>query len=456
MIKLSILASATLFALGLSSMAAASGRPDLVSKDLQRGKQYVAGQMMIQYRSFATVADKTRVQKILGANLAESLGKKGSKLNFKGDLDLVKFTPGTSMQSKLDLIKSDPSVDYAEPNWIVETLATSNDPYYTDGSLWGMYGASTTPANQYGSAAGTAWAAPAGADCSSVVVGIIDQGMMVNHPDLVGNAYKNPGDSTFNGRDDDGNGLIDDVYGWDFANNDSSVFDGSNDFHGTHVAGTIGATGGNSIGVAGVCWKVKLMNAKFLSPRGTSANAVKSVDYFTKLKLKGVPVVATNNSWGGGGFSQSLQDAIERANAADILFIAAAGNDGYDNDQWGPSYPSGYPNSNIIAVAALNPDGALASYSQWGLTSVDIGAPGTQVMSTFPQYVKGKVVPTYSYLSGTSMATPHVTGAAALYKARHPSATAAEIKAAILNSATPTPSLEGKVVTGGRLNITGF
>jgi subtilisin family serine protease len=453
MLRMSILATATILALGASSAADAGGRPDLVSKDLQRGKQYAAGQMIIQYRSHATENDKQRVQKALGGNRAEVLGAKGGRLNLRGDLELVQFAAGTSMQSKLDAILNDPAVDYAEPNWLVRHMANSNDTYYTNGSLWGMYGSATTPANQYGSGAGTTWTK--GADCSSVVVGIIDEGYMYTHPDLAANAYKNPGETAGNGRDDDGNGLVDDVYGWDFANNDNTVFDGAGDDHGTHVAGTIGGVGNNGAGVAGVCWNVKLMNAKFLGNRGgTTANAIKAVDYFTGLKNKGVNVVATNNSWGGGGFSQGLADAIERSNTAGILFIAAAGNDGTDNDATA-SYPSGYASSNIIAVAALQSNGALASYSQYGATTVDIGAPGSAVMSTVPVSSKGKVVAGYSSYSGTSMATPHVAGAAALYKARNPGASAAQIKAALLNG-TPTPSLQGKVATGDRLDISAW
>jgi subtilisin family serine protease len=409
--------------------------------------------MIIQYRSHATENDKQRVQKALGGNRAEVLGAKGGRLNLRGDLELVQFAAGTSMQSKLDAILNDPAVDYAEPNWLVRHMANSNDTYYTNGSLWGMYGSATTPANQYGSGAGTTWTK--GADCSSVVVGIIDEGYMYTHPDLAANAYKNPDETAGNGRDDDGNGLVDDVYGWDFANNDNTVFDGAGDDHGTHVAGTIGGVGNNGAGVAGVCWNVKLMNAKFLGNRGgTTANAIKAVDYFTGLKNKGVNVVATNNSWGGGGFSQGLADAIERSNTAGILFIAAAGNSGQDNDAT-PAYPSGYSNSNIIAVAALQSDGGLASYSQYGATTVDIGAPGSAVMSTVPVSSKGKVVAGYSSYSGTSMATPHVAGAAALYKARNPGASAAQIKAALLNG-TPTPSLQGKVATGDRLDISAW
>ena len=227
---------------------------------------------------------------------------------------------------------------------------------------------------------------------------------------------------------------------------------------GVDVAGTIGGVGGNGVGVAGVCWNVKLMGAKFLGSRGgTTANAIKSVDYFTNLKIKGVPVVATNNSWGGGGFSQALQDAISRANAADILFIAAAGNSGANNDATA-AYPSGYNVANVIAVAALQSDGALASYSQYGATTVDLGAPGSAIQSTLPIAGKGKnasVTSGYGSYSGTSMATPHVTGAAALYKAINPGATAAQIKAALLNG-TPTPSLQGKTLTGDRLDVSGF
>jgi subtilisin family serine protease len=204
---------------------------------------------------------------------------------------------------------------------------------------------------------------------------------------------------------------------------------------------------------------VKLLNAKFLGNRGgTTANAIKAVDYFTGLKTRKtnpVNIVATNNSWGGGGFSQGLQDAIGRADAAGILFIAAAGNSTY-NCETSNCYPAEYPNANVIAVASITSTGAISSFSNYGATTVDLGAPGSSILSTVPVSSKGKIVSGYASYSGTSMATPHVTGAAALYAATHSGASASAIKGAILDSVTPTASLNGKTLTGGRLNVSGF
>lgn len=347
-------------------------------------------------------------------------------------------------------------VEYAEPNYVYKHHATSNDTYYTNGSLWGMYGSSTSPANQYGTNASAQWAGGS-VGSNSVYIGIIDEGYMYSHDDLAANAGTNPGEVAGNRVDDDGNGLVDDVYGFDFANNDASVFDGASDDHGTHVAGTIGASGGNRKGVAGVVWNVKLLNAKFLGSRGgTTANAIKAVDYFTDLKLRqGLNIVATNNSWGGGGFSQALYDAIVRANSAGILFVAAAGNASSNNDATA-SYPANYNVANVISVASITNTGGLSSFSNYGATQVDLGAPGSGIWSTVPVSSKGKVVASYASYNGTSMATPHVSGAVALYASKHPGSTAAQIKSAILSSVTPTSSLSGKTVTSGRLNVTSY
>lgn len=427
----------------------------LKSASLVGGHEVVPNEMLVKFKAGTTATKKDElIAKLSGKVKEKILTKIMEKQGDKDGIELLTI-PG-SVADAILAAKGFSEVEYAEPNYIYKHNATSNDTYYANGSLWGMYGDGSSPANQYGSQAAEAWAAGK-TGLPTVYVGIIDEGYMYTHEDLSANAGKNPGEIAGNGVDDDGNGLVDDVYGWDFDGKNNTVFDGVNDDHGTHVAGTIGGVGGNGKGVAGVCWNVKLLDAKFIGNRGgTTANAVKAVDYFTDLKIRhGLNIVATNNSWGGGGFSQALKDAIDRANTAGILFIAAAGNNGTNNDAT-PSYPSGYPNANVIAVAAITNAGSLASFSQYGATTVDIGAPGQGIYSTVPVKSGKNVTSGYASYNGTSMATPHVTGAAALFASTHPGATAAQIKAAILNSAVGTASLSGKCTTGGRLNVSGF
>jgi subtilisin family serine protease len=270
-----------------------------------------------------------------------------------------------------------------------------------------------------------------------VLVGVIDEGIDLNHPDLAPNIWTNPFDP-LDGVDNDTNGYVDDIHGWDFFQDNNSIYDGSptdsaTDDHGTHVSGTIGAGGNNGIGVAGVNWNVGIIAAKFLGPfGGTTADAVEAVDYITDLKTRhGLNIVATNNSWGGGGYSQALHDAIIRAAKAGILFVAAAGNSGINNDSV-PHYPSSYstiegtPGESgagydaVIAVASITSSGTKSSFSNYGRRRVDLGAPGSGVWSTTPNN-------SYTSLSGTSMATPHVTGAAALYKSLAPGASASAV-----------------------------
>ncbi len=298
------------------------------------GDPFVSNEILVKFKAGASEDAKNKAFARIGGKVSERILTKAMK-HFGDNEGVYLVITSLNALEAISKVKG-LEIEFAEPNYIYTHDATSNDTYYTNGSLWGMYGSTTSPTNQYGSQAGAAWTA-GHTGSSSVYVGIIDEGAMWNHEDLSGN-FGNPNETPGNGIDDDGNGYVDDTYGWDFVNNNNSTFDGVDDDHGTHVAGTIGAVGGNSVGVAGVNWSVKMISAKFLGTNGgTTANAIKAVDYITGLKTltngKALTnLVATNNSWGGGGFSQALKDAIDRANAEDILFIAAAGNSSSNND----------------------------------------------------------------------------------------------------------------------------
>jgi len=367
--------------------------------------------------------------------------------------------PTPTVDEALAILGKNPAVLQAEPNYKLERLALADDPYYLQGQLWAMHGDSllnNSPLSPFGTMADKAWDA-GHVGSKSVFIGLIDQGYETSHPELIDAVGVNPGEIPSDGIDNDHNGYVDDVQGWDFFYNDNTLFHGLEDIHGTHVAGTIGARGGNAQGVAGINWNVSFLSAKFLGPQGGyTADAVKAVDYLTDLKIRHhLNLVATNNSWGGGGYSPALHAAIIRAANAGILFITDAGNDNEDNDAHG-HFPADYSSlvgtatqppaayENVIAVAATNARGERSGYSNYGRLSVDLGAPGDNILSTTPYG-------SYSYGTGTSMATAHVTGAAALYASVYPAATAPQIRQALLGSVTPEPTL-AYTVSRGRLN----
>lgn len=354
----------------------------------------------------------------------------------------VRIPAGINVETAKQKMKADANVKYIEPNYIVKATQqnTPNDPRF--GELWGMH--NTGQLNGTPDAdidAPEAWAVATGSD--KVIVAVIDTGVDYTHPDLKNNMWVNPDEIPGNGIDDDGNGIIDDVYGIK-ASFGAVTGDPMDDIdHGTHCAGTIGASGNNNEGVAGVNWKVKIMALKFLGPfGGSTADAITCIDYAVE---KGA--LLSNNSWGGGGFSQALYDTIARARDKGHLFIAAAGNDSSDNDVI-PNYPSNYDLDNIIAVAATDNKDELAWFSNWGVTTVDIAAPGQDILSTLPVSMGS-----YGLMSGTSMATPHVTGAAALIMSVNSSLSYSAVASAILNNGDSIAAADGKTVTGRRLNI---
>lgn len=307
-----------------------------------------------------------------------------------------------------------------------------NDPSF--GSLWAM--GSPLP-GVGGIDAVRAWTITTGS--ASTTIAVIDTGVDRAHPELQGNIWTNPGEIPGNGIDDDGNGYIDDVHGWNFAGDTAETTDMHG--HGTHVAGTIAALGNNGLGVVGVCWRASIMPVKFLSDSGIgyTSDAVAAVSYATSMGAK-----ISNNSWGGGGYSQALYDAIHSAGLAGSLFVAAAGNAMSDNDLT-PRYPAGYNLENIVAVAATDRVDRLSYFSNFGASTVDLGAPGSSIFSLRPG---GQ----YASMSGTSMAAPHVTGAAGLLLSHNPSLTTPQIKSLILFGVDTFASLGGSVKSQGRLN----
>ncbi|MEG4280502.1 S8 family serine peptidase [Microcoleus sp. MON1_C1] len=372
---------------------------------------------------------------------------------------VVKIAANTDLQQVKANLAQDPRVEAVELNYTLSLDQFSNifnfsqllndisidetpsDPRLNQ--LWGL--------NNTGQSSGTfdadidapeAWDLQKGS--TNVVVAVIDTGVDYNHQDLAANIWRNTGEIAGDGIDNDGNGYKDDVRGYNFVNDNNDPTD--IDSHGTHVAGTIGAVGNNNIGVVGVSQNVSIMplmvfqknaEGKLGVPIGTLA---KAINYAIK---KGAKVI--NASLGGSSFDQLTKDAIDDANKKGVLYVASAGNDGKNNDNEA-RYPSGYDLPNIIAVANTTRNDGLASNSHYGKTSVDLGAPGSDILSTIPGNQ-------YAFYSGTSMAAPHVAGAAALLLAQNPNLSVTQLKDILMNTTDPLTALNGKTVSGGRLNI---
>lgn len=425
--RLVLLSALALVATLPAASGAAAAPPGSAATDQFPGRaivQFAPGTSLKEGRSVAAATDATVLREI-----PRTWVKDGSRT-------VVVTSATQDSEALVAALRADPAVEYAEPDYVVHTVATPNDAHW--GDLWGMAKIS----------APAAWNTSTGS--SSVVIASTDTGVDYTHPDLAANMWHNPGETAGNGKDDDGNGYIDDVYGIDTANGDSDPQD--DDGHGTHTAGTVAAVGNNGLGVAGVCWTARIMALKFIGADGTGqvSDAIDLINYAVAEKNSGVNVVAINASWAGGDYSSLLKNAVDAAGAAGIVFIAAAGNENANNDVT-PSYPAALTSTNLIAVAATDASDKLSvwdasSASNYGALSVDLAAPGTDVLSTYPGGL-------YAWSGGTSMAAPHVTGAVALCAAAYPGETVAQRKARILDSVDAVAALQGKCVTGGRLNV---
>lgn len=393
---------------------------------LQGQDNTVSSELLVRFKSDVPASEMARAHASANARFVRDF-------SIVPNLHLVRVPAAAQVPDIIKLYAKNPHVLYVEPNAVWSTATAPNDTYYS--SLWGLNNSNDADID-----APEAWDLSTGS--TEVVVAVIDTGIDYNHQDLKDNMWRNESDCDADGVDDDGNGYKDDCYGIDTYNNDSNPMDDNG--HGTHVAGTIGAVGNNGVGVVGVNWRVRLMACKFLSSSGSgsTAGAIACLDYIKKMKDRGVPIVATNNSWGGGSYSQALEDAIKAQ--SDILFIAAAGNSSANNDA-SSFYPANYFLPNVIAVAATTSTDGLASFSNYGVRTVHVGAPGSSILSTTPNN-------NYGTLSGTSMATPHVTGLAALIKAYNPTHNWIGVRNLIFAGVDPISALQGKTVLGGRIN----
>ncbi|MEJ7848632.1 MAG: S8 family serine peptidase [Pyrinomonadaceae bacterium] len=394
--------------------------------------QFVPDELLVKFRKDAQRKAALKAHSLIGAKVLEDLGGSG--------LQRIKLPASAHVAEILKRYEEFPEVEFVQPNYYYHLLNTPNDAQYPNA---GMYGLRKISAPQ-------AWDLTTGS--SAVVVANIDTGVRYTHEDLAANMWTNPGETAGNGIDDDGNGFIDDIYGYDFFFNDSDPNDENR--HGTHTAGTIGAVGNNSIGVVGVNWNVKIMAIKIYDSDGfgtTSAMLINAYNYVRLMKERGVNIRVTNNSYGGCseacGYDQATKDAIDALGNAGILNVFAAGNDNRNTDTL-PAYPASYTSPSILSVAASSSTDTRPVFSNFGVLSVDLAAPGLGILSTINASNSS-----YDLLNGTSMATPHAAGAAALLSAYNPNLSAASLKATLMNTVDVLPNWNGVVKTGGRLNV---
>jgi subtilisin family serine protease len=404
----------------------------------------VASSAFSQEKSGGYVPDEVLIKTDSSAEARgrlEALDNEGAKVveRFAGlGWQRVRIPAGMTVDEAVARYQKRPGFIAVQPNYYYRLLTTPNDVDFVGGL---MYGLTKISAPQ-------AWDLSTGS--SNVVVANIDTGIRYTHQDLAANMWTNPGETNGNGIDDDNNGFIDDYYGWDFRYNDNNPADENG--HGTHTSGTIGAVGNNILGVVGVNWNVKLMAIKIYSAGGedtTSAMLVAAYQYVLLMKNRGVNIRVTNNSYGGCaeacGYDQATKDGIDALGDAGILTVFAAGNSGTNNDVT-PHYPSSYTSPMIISVGGSNASDARVY--NYGATSVDLAAPGIGIRSTTSISDSS-----YGNLNGTSMSTPHVSGAAALLSAYNPALSPASLKATLMNTVDVLPQFAGFNRTGGRLNV---
>jgi len=393
--------------------------------------RYAQGELLVKFTDPGS--EKSRAaNNTIGARTIETLGDLGWQR--------VSLPAGLDIETAMARYRRIDGVAAVQPNFYYDLLVTPNDPMFVN---TGMYGLTKISAP-------AAWDLTTGS--SAVVVADIDTGLRYTHDDLAANTWVNPGEIAGNGVDDDANGFIDDIHGADFFFNDANPIDEHG--HGTHTAGTIGAIGNNLIGVTGVNWTVKIMAIKIYDNDGfgsTSAMLVNAYNYIRMMKNRGVNIRVTNNSYGGCdeacGYDQATKDALDAMGNAGILNVFAAGNDNTNNDIT-PSFPVSYTSPSILGVASSTSSDARSGFSNFGVTTVDLAAPGSGILST-----TWNSNSSYGTSSGTSMATPHVAGAAALLSARNPNLSAASLKASLMNNVDVLPQWNGLVKTGGRLNV---